>query len=98
MGKPMKPRLLDAMGEALSLVRQSNLAEATALLRRALSGEAPQGRDSASDALPLLPPAPAFAPPPRRPLGEVLRALRARPAVPGGAPEAEPAHDFGERS
>jgi poly(hydroxyalkanoate) depolymerase family esterase len=97
MGKPMKPRLLDAMGEALSLVRQSNVAEATALLRRALSGEAPQGRDSASDAQPLLPPAPAFAPPPRRPLGEVLRALRTRPAVPGGAPEAEPAHDFGER-
>jgi poly(hydroxyalkanoate) depolymerase family esterase len=92
----MKPRLLDAMGEALSLVRQSNVAEATALLRSALSGEAPPGRDSASDAQPRLPP-PAFAQPPRRPLGEVLHALRTRPAVPGGAPEAESARDFGER-
>jgi poly(hydroxyalkanoate) depolymerase family esterase len=87
MGKPIKPRLIDAVGEALSLVRQSNLAEATALLRKALSGEAPQGQDGASDA-----------PPPRRPLGEVLRALRAKPAIPpGAAPEPEPAPAFDER-
>jgi poly(hydroxyalkanoate) depolymerase family esterase len=100
MGKPMKPRLLDAMGEALSLVKQSNLAEATALLRRALSGEEPQGRDSAPSAQPLLPPAPDFAPPPRRPLGETLRALRARPSFAPAAPaipQAEPPHEFGER-
>jgi poly(hydroxyalkanoate) depolymerase family esterase len=93
----MKPGLIDAMGEALSLVRQSNLAEATALIRRALSGEAAEARDSGSDARPPLPPAPAVAPP-RRPLGEVLRALRARPVTPpGAAPEAEPALAFGER-
>jgi poly(hydroxyalkanoate) depolymerase family esterase len=98
MEKPIKPRLIDAMGEALSLVRQSNLPEATALLRRALSGEATQGRDSVSDSRPQLPPGPAFAPPPQRPLGEVLRALRAKSAMPpGAAPGTEPAHDFGER-
>jgi poly(hydroxyalkanoate) depolymerase family esterase len=98
MGKSMKPHLIDAMGEALNLVRQSNLAEATALLRQALSGEAPQDRESASDARPRRPPQPAFAPSPRRPLGEVLRALGARPPIPpGAAPEAEPAHAFGER-
>jgi poly(hydroxyalkanoate) depolymerase family esterase len=98
MGKPMKPSLIDAMGEALSLVRQSNLAEATALLRRALSGEAPQDHDSASAARPTLPPGPALAPPPRRPLGEVLRALRAKPAMPpGAAPDLQPARAFGER-
>jgi len=98
MGKPMKPRLIDAMGEALSLVKQSNLTEATALLRRALTGEPAQDLDSASEASPRLLPGPAFAAPPRRPLGEVLRALRARPATsPGPAPEAEPAVEFGER-
>jgi poly(hydroxyalkanoate) depolymerase family esterase len=98
MGKPMKPRLVDAMGQALSLVRQSNLAEATALLRRALSGEAPERRDAASAARPTLPPGPALAPPPRRQLGEVLRALRAKPAMPpGAAPELQPGHAFGER-
>ncbi len=99
MGKPMKPSLLGAMGEALSLVKRSNLAEATALLRRALSGEAAEGGESVSDARPLPPPAPAFAPPPRRPLGEVLRVLRARPAMPGApaSPEAYPAHAFGDR-
>jgi len=59
----MKPRLLDAVGEALSLVRQSNLAEATALLRRALSGEEPQDRDSAPVPRLLLAPGPAVAPP-----------------------------------
>jgi poly(hydroxyalkanoate) depolymerase family esterase len=90
--------LLDAMGEALGLVRQSNLVEATAVLRRALSGEALQGQESASDGRPFLSARPAFAPPLRRPLGEVLRALRAQPAMPPGtAPEAEPTHAFGKR-
>jgi len=98
MGKPMKPGLIDAMGEALSLVRQSNLAEATTLIRRALSGETAEARNPGSDSRLPLPPAPALAPPPRRPLGEVLRALRARPAMPpGAAPEVEPAPAFGDR-
>ena len=98
MGKPMKPRLIDAMGEALSLVRQSNLAEAAALLQRALAGEAPERRESGPGARPPLPPGPAFAPPPRRPLGDVLRALRQRPVMPPGArPAPGPAPDFGER-
>ena len=39
----MKPRFLDAMGEALNLVRKSNLAEATALVRKALSGGEARG-------------------------------------------------------
>ena len=34
----MKTRFLDAMGDALTLVRKSNLVEATALLRRTLPG------------------------------------------------------------
>jgi poly(hydroxyalkanoate) depolymerase family esterase len=96
MGKPTKPRLIDTMGKALSLVRQSNLAEATALLREALSGAAAKSHDQTFDT-PSPAPGRAFAPP-RRPLGEVLRALRDRPAMPQGAPpEPEPAHDFGER-
>src|SRR5271166_523163 len=99
----MKPRFLDAMGEALSLVRNSNLAEATALLRKALSGEEARGPGSAPEAQPQLPPSSAPAPSARRPLGEVLRALRARrPVLPDAAdtphaPGAPPPHDFGER-
>ena len=75
----MKPRLLDAMGEALSLVRKSNLAEATAFIRKALSGAETRGGQHDPEARPPRPPASAFAPTARRPLGEVLRALRARP-------------------
>ncbi len=99
----MKPRFLDAMGEALNLVRKSNLAEATALLRKALSGEEARGRRSDPEARPQLPPGSTRAPPAQRPLGEVLRALRARrPMLPDpvdapDAPDARPAHDFGER-
>ena len=48
----MKPRFLDAMGEALSLVRKSNLAEATALIRKALAGEESSGGESDPEALP----------------------------------------------
>jgi poly(hydroxyalkanoate) depolymerase family esterase len=98
----MKPRFLDAMGEALNLVRKSNLVEATALLRKALSGEE-ASRRSDPEARLELPPGSTLAPPTRRPLGEVLRALRARnpmppdPACAPEAPEAPPAHDFGER-
>jgi poly(hydroxyalkanoate) depolymerase family esterase len=98
MEKPMKPHLIDAMGEALSLVRQSNVAEATALLRKALSGEAAQGRETVSEAPAVLPPRLAVAPPVRRPLGEILRDLRAKPTMPPvPASELQPAHAFGER-
>jgi poly(hydroxyalkanoate) depolymerase family esterase len=98
----MKPRFLDAMGEALDLVRKSNLAEATALLRKALSGEE-ASRKSDPEPQPQLPPGSAHEPQPRRPLSEVLRALHSRSSVPPDpveapeAPEAPPAHDFGER-
>ncbi len=99
----MKPRFLDAMGEALNLVRKSNLAEATALIRKALSGEEARGPRSDPEARPQLPPGSTLAPPAQRPLGEVLRALRARrPLLPDAvdapdAPDARPPHDFGER-
>jgi poly(hydroxyalkanoate) depolymerase family esterase len=133
----MKPRFFDAMGEALTLVKKSNLAEATALIRKALAGEeergggsgpeAPErarleapgfGRNSSPAEATAFPreappgaeakgretkleaegrPASVFARPTRRPLGEVLRALRDRPVLVPGAPAAEPAHDFGER-
>jgi poly(hydroxyalkanoate) depolymerase family esterase len=73
----MKTPLIDAMGKALALVKTSNLAEATQLLRRAVSGGATAERRPGESAIP----APhlrtsAFAPASRAPLGEVLRALR----------------------
>ena len=84
----MKPRLLDVMGDALNLVRKSNVAEATALIRKALSGEKAWRRmrdyaeaEAEAEAQPLRLPGPNLAPPVRRPLGEVLRALRARPSI-----------------
>ena len=95
----MKPRLLDAMGDALSLVRNSDLAGATALIRKALSGEPAKGSENDPKAKPQ-PPASAYAPVARRPLGETLRALRIRPMIPPSAPEApapDPKPDFGER-
>ena len=36
----MKSRLLDVMGNAMTLVKKSNMVEATALLRRTLGGDA----------------------------------------------------------
>ncbi len=95
----MKPRLLDAMGDVLNLVRQSNLAEATAILRTALSGANARSRGSNPEAQPRHARDAVLAPAARRPLGEVLRALRARPAVlPGAdAPETQPQHEFGDR-
>jgi poly(hydroxyalkanoate) depolymerase family esterase len=96
----MKPRLLDAMGDALSLVKKSDLAGATALIRKALSGAAANGAESDLEVQPQRRPSSAIAPPARRPLGEVLRALRARPIVPPNlpdAPEPEPAPELGER-
>ncbi|MGH6798387.1 MAG: extracellular catalytic domain type 1 short-chain-length polyhydroxyalkanoate depolymerase [Roseiarcus sp.] len=96
----MKLRLLDAMGDALGRVRNSDLGGATALIRKALSGEAAKGPERELDVQPQRPSASAFAPAARRPLGEVLRALRVRPMIPPGppaAPEPEPATEFGER-
>ncbi|MGO8800992.1 MAG: alpha/beta hydrolase family esterase [Roseiarcus sp.] len=72
----MRSRLLEAMGEALSHVRKSNVAEATALLRNVLSGGQARGEADEAEASPRFPPTRALAPPARRPLGEVLRALR----------------------
>jgi poly(hydroxyalkanoate) depolymerase family esterase len=94
----MKPRLLDAMGDALARVRNSDLGGATAIIRRALSGVAAKGSESDPKVQPE--PASASAPIARRPLGETLRALRVRPTIPPSAPDAsepEPAPDFGER-
>ena len=96
----MKYRVLDVMNEALGLVKKSDLGGATALIRKALSGEsAPAGENGDSSAPPPRPSAKVIPLPPRRPLGETLRALRVRPMIPPSAPEPaerEPAPDFGE--
>ena len=90
----MKSRLIDAMGNAMALVRNSNLVEATALLRKTLSGGDPLAR-AGQPASPLpLPPDFRFAPAPRG-LGDVLQALRAgRATLPGTpfAPDETPAY------
>jgi poly(hydroxyalkanoate) depolymerase family esterase len=94
----MKLRVLDVMGDALSLVRQSDLAGATAVIRKALSGEPAESGAGNAKARPHSPSARVIPLPPRRPLGETLRALRARPPVPPAPvhpPEPEP--DLGER-
>jgi poly(hydroxyalkanoate) depolymerase family esterase len=95
----MKYRVLDVMNEALGLVKKSDLGGATALIRKALSGETtPEGETGDSKA--AAPSAKVIPLPPRRPLGEVLRALRVRPMIPPGAPdtpEPKPAGDLGER-
>ncbi len=76
----MKLRVLDVMNEALGLVKKSDLGGATALIRKALSGEtAPAGEAGDSKAPPPRPSAKVIPLAPRRPLGETLRAL-ARPA------------------
>jgi poly(hydroxyalkanoate) depolymerase family esterase len=97
----MKLRVLDVMNEALGLVKKSDLGGATALIRKALSGEpATEGQVGDSNAPPPRPSAKVIPLPPRRPLGETLRALRMRPMVSPGAPEAPeptPAPDLGER-
>jgi poly(hydroxyalkanoate) depolymerase family esterase len=96
----MKPRLLDAMGDALNLVRKSDLAGATALIRKALSGEAAKGSESEPTAQPQQQPVSPHAPAARRPLGETLRALRIRPMIPPAAPQApapDQTPDVGER-
>ena len=97
----MKLRVIDVMNEALGLVKKSDLGGATALIRRALSGEpAPEGESGDSKAPPPRPSAKVIPLPPRRPLGETLRALRVRPMILPSAPEPaqrEPAPDLGER-
>ena len=128
----MKSRLFDAMGNALALMKNSNLAEATALLRKTLSGGdavaalAERGRRRATqfpsshqaeparsatapttdgDAADGRDPDFAFAPSPRAPLGEVLRALRAgranlprTPFAPDERPSYPPDDNFTSRS
>jgi poly(hydroxyalkanoate) depolymerase family esterase len=96
----MKYRVLDVMNEALGLVKKSDLGGATALIRKALSGETTPDESGASEAPPPRPPAKVIPLAPRRPLGETLRALRIRPMIPPSAPEAPapgPTPDLGER-
>src|ERR1700729_1948730 len=97
----MKYRVLDVMNDALGLVKKSDLRGATALIRKALSGEtATEGGAGDAKAPSPRPSAKVIPLPPRRPLGETLRALRVRPIMPPGlpdAPETGPAPDFGER-
>jgi poly(hydroxyalkanoate) depolymerase family esterase len=97
----MKLRVLDVMNEALGLVKKSDLGGATALIRKALSGDTAPGDEAGeAKAQPHRPSAKVIPLPPRRPLGETLRALRMRPMISPGAPEApepSPAPDLGER-
>jgi poly(hydroxyalkanoate) depolymerase family esterase len=97
----MKYRVLDVMGDVLGLVKKSDLGGATALLRKALSGENTPGHEGGeTKASPSRPAAKVIPLPPRRPLGETLRALRARPIMPESlpdAPEPGPTPDLGER-
>jgi poly(hydroxyalkanoate) depolymerase family esterase len=93
----MKLRVLDVMSDALSLVRQSDLIGATAVIREALSGETAESDSGELKARPR-PPSGKIIPLPRRPLGETLRALRDRPPIPlapAPLPETEP--ELGER-
>jgi poly(hydroxyalkanoate) depolymerase family esterase len=97
----MKLRVIDVMNEALGLVKKSDLGGATALIRKALSGGTAPGEDNGdSKARPPGPSAKVIPLPPRRALGETLRALRMRPIMPPSlpdAPERQPAPDLGER-
>ncbi len=95
----MKPRLMDVMGGALTLVRQSKLAEATALLRDALSGGGSREPARAPESSPPAPALPAIARPPsaRRPLSEVLQALRAVRARTTPAPDEAPQYPLDDK-
>ena len=92
----MKLRVLDVMNDVLGLVKKSDLGGATALIRKALSGEPAEATDR-GEPRPYRPSAKVIPLPPRRPLGETLRALRARPVMPPTAPEPGPAPEMGER-
>ena len=88
----MKLRVLEVMNDALGLVKKSDLSGATALIRKALSGE-PAAEAESGEPKAYRPSAKVIPLPPRRPLGETLRALRAPAVVPPGAPrprEVEP--------
>ena len=91
----MKLRVLEVMNDALGLVKKSDLSGATALIRKALSGE--PAEESESESKPHRPSAKVIPLPPRRPLGETLRALRARPPVPPAPAPREVEPDLGER-
>ena len=96
----MKLRVLDVMGDVLGLVKKSDLGGATALIRKALSGETAPGGEGETKAQPTRPSGKVIPLPLRRPLGETLRALRVRPIMPPSlpdAPEPGPTPDFGER-
>ena len=76
----MKYRVLDVMNEAMGLMKKSDLGGATALIRKALSGDPARKGDSGdSSARPPRPSTKVIPLAPRRPLGETLRALRVRP-------------------
>jgi len=89
------------MGDVLGLVKKSDLSGATALIRKALSGEAaPEDESGDTTTQPRRPSAKVIPLPLRRPLGETLRALRVRPIMPPSSPDARepgPARDVGER-
>ncbi len=97
----MKYRVLDVMNEAMGLMKKSDLGGATALIRKALSRDTAPGKESGdSNARPPRPSAKVIPLAPRRSIGETLRALRGRPIMPPGLPEApepSPAPDLGER-
>src|SRR5271156_5347470 len=107
----MKSRLLDVMGNALTLVRKSNLVEATALLRKTLGGDAvaalaERGRRPAADfpssdqAEPTRSATASTTPAARTPLGDVVRALRAgRAPLPRTpfAPDERPAYPLDDK-
>jgi poly(hydroxyalkanoate) depolymerase family esterase len=96
----MKYRVLDVMNEAMGLMKKSDLGGATALIRKALSGETAPGKESGATAPSPRPSAKVIPLALRRPLSETLRALRVRPIMPPGlpnAPEPTPTPDLGER-
>ena len=66
-------RLFSSSGDALALVKQSKVGDATALLQRALTGKPADAKPAQTAGSTDMP---------RRPLGDVMRALRAgRPAL-----------------
>ena len=93
----MKLRVLEVMNDALGLVKKSDLSGATALIRKALSGEPAEESESESKATPSVGeghPAPPCAVRWAKPCALCAPGRRA-PARPPRPPEAEP--DLGER-
>jgi len=90
----MKTPFLDAMGEAMALVKNANLGDAAAVVRRTLSGGAPATGRTPTNGSSVRPG-----------LGEVLRALRAgrtampkAPFAPAESPACPPDEKFASRS